>query len=111
MELHESHHGKVLVIAPQGRLDSTTAPGFEKQLMERLATCSHLVLDFASLDFLSSAGLRLLLMAAKQIGKDDGRLILCQVSPPIREVLEISGFLGLLEVVDTRAQALEAMPS
>ena len=111
MELHESHHGKVLVIAPQGRLDSTTAPGFEKQLMERLANCSHLVLDFAALDFLSSAGLRVLLMAAKQIGKDDGRLILCQVSQPIREVLEISGFLGLMEVVDTRVQALEAMPS
>jgi stage II sporulation protein AA (anti-sigma F factor antagonist) len=52
-----------------------------------------------------------LVKAVKQIDRDEGRLILCQVSPPIHEVLEISGFLGLLEVVDTRAQALEAMPS
>lgn len=79
--------------------------------MERLAGCTHLVLDFSALDFLSSAGLRVLVKAVKQIDRDEGRLILCQVSPPIHEVLEISGFLGLLEVVDTRAQALEAMPS
>ncbi len=111
MELHEIHQGPVLIIAPQGRLDSGSAPHFEKQLMERLADCTHLVLDFSALDFLSSAGLRVLVKAVKQIDRDEGRLILCHVSPPIHEVLEISGFLGLLEVVDTRAQALEAMPS
>jgi len=106
VELTETHQGRVLIIAPQGRLDSSTAPGFEKQLMERLVDHSFLVLDFSAVDFLSSAGLRLLIMAAKRINQDEGRMILCGLSPPIHEILEISGFLGLIEVADSRAQAL-----
>jgi len=106
VELTETHQGRVLIIAPRGRIDSSTAPAFEKQLMERLAHHSFLVLDFSAVDFLSSAGLRLLILAAKQINQDEGRLILCGVSQPIHDILEISGFLGLIEVVDSRAQAL-----
>ncbi|MBP6261071.1 MAG: STAS domain-containing protein [Chromatiaceae bacterium] len=111
MELTATHQGKALVIAPQGRLDSTTAPAFEKQLMEYLARQSNLILDFSALDFISSAGLRVLLMAAKRIGKDNGRFLLCEVSQPVREVLEISGFLGMIEVVGSRDEALAGMPS
>ena len=70
MELHETHQGPVLIIAPQGRLDSGSAPLFEKQLMERLAGCTHLVLDFSALDFLSSAGLRVLLPAQNTNWRD-----------------------------------------
>ncbi|HSO79041.1 MAG TPA: STAS domain-containing protein, partial [Chromatiaceae bacterium] len=61
MELTAIHQGPALVIAPQGRLDSTTAPAFEKQLLEHLAGKSNLILDFSGLDFISSAGLRVLL--------------------------------------------------
>ena len=67
--------------------------------MEYLARQSNLILDFSALDFISSAGLRVLLMAAKRIGKDNGCFLLCEVSQPVREVLEISGFLGMIEVV------------
>ncbi len=111
MELTAIHQGPALVIAPQGRLDSTTAPAFEKQLLEHLASQSHLILDFSGLDFISSAGLRVLLLAAKRIGRDDGRFLLCEVSPPVREVLEISGFLGMIEVVGSRDEALAEMSS
>ncbi len=111
MELTATHFGQALIIAPQGRLDSMTAPAFEKQLMEHLASHSNLVLDFSSLDFISSAGLRVLLMAAKRIGRDNGRFILCEVSQPIRDVLEISGFLGMIEVVVSRDEALMEMSS
>lgn len=109
MELTAIHQGQVLVIAPQGRLDSTTAPAFEKQLLEHLAGQSNLILDFSGLDFISSAGLRVLLLAAKRIGRDDGRFLLCEVSPPVLEVLEISGFLGMIEVVGSRGEALAEM--
>ena len=111
VELTAIHQGPALVIAPQGRLDSTTAPAFEKQLLEHLAGQSNLILDFSALDFISSAGLRVLLMAAKRIGKDNGRFLLCEVSQPVREVLEISGFLGMIEVVGSRDEALAEMPS
>ncbi|MFZ1536274.1 MAG: STAS domain-containing protein [Chromatiaceae bacterium] len=111
MELTATHFGQALVIAPQGRLDSTTAPAFENQLMEHLTRHSNLILDFSTLDFISSAGLRVLLMAAKRIGKDNGRFILCEVIPPIRDVLEISGFLGMIEVVASRDEALAEMSS
>lgn len=106
MELTLNPSGQALVIAPQGRLDSTTAPDFERQLLAQLASHSHLVLDFSNLDFISSAGLRVLVLAAKRISKDNGRFILCEVSQPIRDVLEISGFLGLIEVVANREEAV-----
>jgi len=111
VELSAIHQGQTLILAPQGRLDSTTAPAFERELRERLSRQSHLILDFSALDFISSAGLRVLLLAAKQIGQQEGRFILCGVSPPIREVLEISGFLGVLEIVGSRAEALEVLSS
>lgn len=109
MDLTATHQGKALIIAPQGRLDSITAPAFEKALMQQLGDHNQLILDFSDLDFISSAGLRVLLMAAKQINRNDGRFVLCAVSAPIREVLEISGFLGMLEVVGSRDQALAVM--
>ena len=68
-------------------------------------------LAVATAERLAWAGLRVLLMAAKRIGKDNGRFLLCEVSQPVREVLEISGFLGMIEVVGSRDEALAEMPS
>ena len=67
----------------------------------------QLVLDFAALDYISSAGLRLVLVLAKRLKQAGGKLVIYGMQPHVREVFDISGFLAILNVTGTRAEALE----
>lgn len=90
-----------------GRLDSATASGFEKPLQDLFtAPASRVLMDFSALDYISSAGLRVVLMVAKRAKQGQGRLLLCGLAPHVREVFEISGFLKIIDTVDDRAVAL-----
>jgi anti-anti-sigma factor len=66
------------------------------------------LIDFSSLSYISSSGLRLILVAAKRARQVGGRLLLCELSPAVREVFEISGFLKIMETVDSKALAQDA---
>ena len=66
----------------------------------------NLVLDFAALDYISSAGLRMVLVVAKRLKGEGGQLVLSGMQPHVREVFDISGFLAILNVEPTRAEAL-----
>jgi anti-anti-sigma factor len=109
MEIKEVLQGDVMVIAAVGRLDSTTAPQFEQYVVSRVGSASRLVLDFSSLNYISSAGLRVVLLTAKKVKQSNGRLIVCELKDQIREVFEISGFLTILDVRAGAAEALAAM--
>lgn len=90
-----------------GRLDSATSSSFEKSLQELFGTSGWRVLmNFSALDYISSAGLRVVLMAAKRAKQGQGQLVLHGLQPHVREVFEISGFLKILEVADDQASAL-----
>jgi|JFJP01.1.fsa_nt_gi anti-anti-sigma factor len=106
MQIKETQQNDLLIMSLTGRLDSTTSPDFEKQILSRLGEHSHLVLDFSDLDYISSAGLRVLLLAAKKIKQASGSLILCALKEHLREVFEISGFLTILDVRPSLADAL-----
>lgn len=94
-------------VALRGRLDSVTSASLEKSLQSLFETNgSRILLDFSALNYVSSAGLRVVLMAAKRAKQAQGRLVLCGLLPHVREVFEISGFLKILDVVDDRAAAL-----
>lgn len=91
----------------KGRLDSVTSSGLEKSLQPLFeATGTRTLVDFSGLSYVSSAGLRVILMAAKRAKQSQGKLVLCGLLPHVREVFEISGFLKILDVVDDRAAAL-----
>lgn len=93
MELSTSHDGKSLIIAIQGRLDVMNAPRFEAMLMEELQRGeTDFILDLTKLDYISSAGLRTLLVMAKRIQAQQGRLLLCGLGGGVQEVFEVSGF-------------------
>jgi stage II sporulation protein AA (anti-sigma F factor antagonist) len=64
------------------------------------------VLDFAGLDYISSAGLRMVLVVAKRLKQESGLLVLCGMQPHVHEVFDISGFLAILNVEPTRSEAL-----
>ncbi len=107
MDVNEETIDGVLVVSPSGRLDSNTSPEFETYLFGRLEETPSLVIRFADVDYISSAGLRVMLMAAKKVKQLGGRLVLCDIGEPIREVFEISGFLSILEVCDDRGTAVQ----
>jgi len=110
MNVEESKEGEVLVLKPEGRLDSASARGFEEQMMGVLDRGeTALLIDMGDLSYISSAGLRVLLMGAKRIQQSQGRIALCTLSQNIREVFEISGFLSIFTVHEDQAAALAAM--
>ena len=97
------------LLALEGRLDSNTSETLAQQLNETMDSGQHkLIVDFSQLAYISSAGLRVLLMTAKRVKTSKGALILCGMQDHIRDVFEISGFLQILTVTATQQEA-EAM--
>ena len=100
----------VRVIKPKGRLDSSTGPALEAELIAIIESgIRRLLLDFSELLYISSAGLRVILLAAKRMKASNGRLALCSLNPQIAEVFDISGFSRILDIHPTRDAALSAL--
>ncbi len=107
MQIGEEQEGDALVIAPVGRVDSVSSGELEKVVLSRIdAGARRLVLDLTGVEYISSAGLRVLLMAAKRLKEPPAALALCGIGPGVRTVLELAGFLPLFAVEPGREQAL-----
>jgi len=110
MDIEESKVGGVFVLELAGRLDSASARGFEERVMEAVGKGeTALLIDLGNLSYISSAGLRVLLVGAKRLQQTGGKIALCSMSASIREVFQISGFLSIFAVHEDRAAALAAM--
>ena len=96
MQINKQANGAELLLALEGRLDTATAPQLEAELKE-LTGVESLILDFATLDYLSSAGLRVLLSTQKTMNKQ-GKMVIRNVNETIAEVFEITGFANILTV-------------
>jgi len=100
--------GNVLIVSLQGKLNSSNAAQVEAEILQHISRgVNQLLLDLGELDYISSAGLRVVLVTAKRLKQSAGVLVLCGIQNPIREVFEISGFLNILNVADTREHALQ----
>ena len=107
MQIGEDKVGEALVIAPAGRVDSVSSAELERVVVARLDGGERrLVLDLSGVEYISSAGLRVLLMAAKRLKAPPAALVLCGLGPSVRAVLELAGFLPLFTVEAGREQAL-----
>jgi anti-anti-sigma factor len=101
---------EIRVVRPQGRLDSTTSPGLEKALLEHIEGGDRrLLLDLADLGYISSMGLRVVLLAAKRMRAAGGKFALCSLNANISEVFEISGFSSILDIFPTHDAATAAL--
>ena len=109
MELSSSVLGAVRVISVQGRLDHAHAKAFESALAPHLVDCSlsgtPVVLDFSNVAYISSVGLRVLLLAAKQVKAQQGRIAVAALTPIVTEVFQVSHFNMVLKVFDDVASA------
>lgn len=97
------------IVAISGSLDSSSSPEAQKSLDAVVAGAKKVVLDFSALDYISSAGLRVLLGAAKQLRGKGGTLGMFGLNQSVREVFEISGFSSILSIYQSEAEALGAM--
>jgi len=97
VNINKTVNGNQLEIALEGRLDTSTAPTLETELNGSLAGIEKLVLDFSLLDYLSSAGLRVLLGAQKIMNKQ-GEMIVRNVNETIMEIFEVTGFCDVLTI-------------
>ena len=97
MQINYNKEAEKLTVAPEGRLDTSTALEFEKTLAELLNGVSDLVLDMKKVTYVSSAGLRVLLKLQK-IMFNQGKMKLIGVNDTVMEVLEITGFANILRI-------------
>ena len=97
MEIRKAKNENELKLAVVGRLDTTTAPQLEAELKQSISGVEKLVLDFEELEYLSSAGLRVLLSAQKVMNKQ-GEMVIRNVNETIAEIFEITGFSDILTI-------------
>ena len=97
MTIIPAREGGSLNIALEGRLDTTTAPQLEAEVKDSLTGVSELILDFTALEYISSAGLRVVLSAQKAMNKQ-GRMVVRGVNEYVMEVLEVTGFADILTI-------------
>ena len=97
MNIYEVQNGNELVLVVEGRLDTSTAPSLESKVNEIIANTENLVFDFSKLEYISSAGLRVLLSTQKVMNKQ-GKMVVKNVKPEIMEVFEITGFVDILTI-------------
>lgn len=86
------------ILTISGRIDVTTSADFEKQVLSKLAEANEIFLDCSGIEYISSAGLRSMLIIAKNADTQNKKVILCRISKLCHEVLEVSGFDAFFEV-------------
>ena len=97
MTINKNKSGSTLTIALEGRLDTTTAPDLEKDIKASLDGVTELVMDFSKLDYISSAGLHVLLSAHKAMSTQ-GAMKVVNVNEMVMEVFEVTGFSDILTI-------------
>jgi anti-sigma B factor antagonist len=107
MEIIENQKEDVSIFKLNGRLDSNTSPALEKKLVAAIENGTrNMVIDFENLDYISSAGLRIILKTTKDLKRSDGNIVLCAMQDYVREVFEIAGFDTFLPIFSTVDEAL-----
>ena len=110
MDLQTKVEGNAVIITIGGRLDAVTAPEYEKRIREMIDGGNNFfVVDFERLDYISSAGLRALLMMAKLLKEKSGQVCFANVTGNVRSVFDMSGFSGLFKMGNSVNEALAAL--
>lgn len=103
----------VIVLRPSGRIDHQTAPDFDAAMAPFMEQCTQgkgdLVIDLTRTEYMSSAGLRVLMIAARQIKATSGQIVLCALQPLMHEIIEVSRFNVIFDIYDSVDDALAAL--
>jgi anti-anti-sigma factor len=107
MQISQEQQDGVVVVVPRGRIDSTTSAALDAHLAGLAKiTRPRIVIDFTGVDYISSAGLRVLLTLAKRVRDARGGLALCSLGETVRQVFELAGFVPLFAIEGSREGAV-----
>jgi anti-anti-sigma factor len=110
MDLQTKIEGNAIIVTISGRLDAVTSPDYEKTIRELIDGGNNcFVVNFEQLDYISSAGLRALLLMAKLLKEKSGQVCFANVMGNVRSVFDMSGFTGLFKMENSVAEALAAL--
>jgi anti-sigma B factor antagonist len=109
MALSKSQTGDISIVALSGSIDSKTAPGMRDELLAALQETKSVIINMTAVEYLSSAGLRLLLLAYRDITAKSGRVVLVGVSEEIQEVMANTGFIKFFQLANTEPEAVAAL--
>jgi anti-anti-sigma factor len=108
MEISEDRKADAVVLALSGKLDATTAKTFEKKLLSQIESGERrFVINLAQLDYISSAGLRVFLLAAKRLNSANGKILLSSLHDSVREVFDITGFSSVFCIYGSDDDAIK----
>jgi anti-anti-sigma factor len=108
VDIEVRKEGAVAIVSVAGRIDSMSAPDFQRKLEEIVAQGEkNIVVDLAKLQYVSSAGLRSILIGAKSAQASGGKLCCCSLQGMVKQVFDISGFCRMLPIFDCVEKALE----
>jgi anti-anti-sigma factor len=108
MEIDTAKEKTTVIVSVRGRIDAVTAPEFEKTLESLMGKGENaILLNFSSLEYISSAGLRSILSTAKQLKTKNGTIVFSGLKGPVKDVFKISGFNSIFKIFETREDALK----
>ena len=108
MDMTERRTADIVTLSLSGKLDTTTAKTFEERMLAHIeAGDRRFIIDLAQLDYISSAGLRVFLLAAKRLDSGKGKIVLCSLKNPVREVFDIAGFSSIFSVYGSHDEAIQ----
>lgn len=111
MQVHTERHGAVLVVGLQGSLDVITSPDAEKALLEKIdGGDKNIVFDLGRLDYVSSAGIRMVLSVLKKLKTVGGNARFCALIKPVKQVFDIAGLSFRVALFPTLEEALAGFP-
>jgi anti-anti-sigma factor len=110
MEITQKEENGIVSIDIKGRLDADSSHDAEKVVKEALAgQTTRVLFNLGALEYLSSAGLRVLLSAAKEMRRREGKIVLCSLNEFVKEIFEVSGFQSLIPIVDSVESGIEVL--
>jgi anti-anti-sigma factor len=110
MDISEDRKADAVILALSGKLDATSAKPFEDRILAVINSGARgLVVDLSQLEYISSSGLRVFLLAAKRLQDTQGKMILCALKDHIRQVFDLAGFSSILSIYGSRDEAIKGL--
>jgi len=112
MDIIETRQQQITIFSLAGRLDSNSSPEFDKKIIQAMENgFRYIILDCQKLDYITSAGLRVVVKTAKKLKPEQGRIILCAMADYVKEVFEIAGFDSFLPILPTLEDGIRMINS
>jgi anti-anti-sigma factor len=105
--MQKEEHGRILIVSPEGRIDTLSSKVIQDELLSCIEQGSmQIIIDLSKIDYISSMGLRVFIVAQKLLKPKKGELVISNIKPLLRQVFDISGFTALFSFFDSREAAI-----